>query len=128
MKIRDLFERKIGKITKHDQQSSIGIITYGDIEHISGDYVSFKLGQAMAMADGSKKPLDMDAKSWHGKKKTVQPFSPLEQQMFIQAANAVGADFQDLNNGDLKSKELDDTYTQSPVSNWNPRNTSKKSK
>jgi hypothetical protein len=48
--------------------------------------------------------------------------------MFIQAANAVGADYQDLNNGDLKSKELDDTYTQSPVSNWNPRNTSKKSK
>ena len=128
MKIRDLFERKIGKITKHDQQSSIGINTYGDIEHISGDYTSFKLGQAMAMADGSKKPLDMDAKSWHGKKKTVQPFSPLEQQMFIQAANAVGADYQDLNNGDLKSKELDDTYTQSPVSNWNPRNTSKKSK
>ena len=128
MKIRDLFERKNGKISKHDQQSSVGINAYGDIEHMNGDYVSFKLGQAMAMADGTKKLIDIDAKSWYGKRKTVQPFSPLEQQMFIQAANAVGADYQDLNNGDLKSKELDDTYTQSPVSNWNPRNTPKKSK
>jgi hypothetical protein len=126
MKIRDLFERKMGKITKHAQQSSVGINAYGDGEQISADYTSFKLGQAMAMADGSKNPLDMDAKSWHGKRKTVQPFSPLEQQMFIQAANAVGADFQDLNNGDLKSKELDDTYTQSPVSNWNSKPSKKR--
>lgn len=113
-----IVEKKIGKITKRAQQPSRGISTYGDEEHISGDYVSFKLGQAMAMADGSKKPLDMDGKSWHGKKKTVQPYSDIENEMFKQAAKAVGADYQDINNGDMRSQELKDTHIVSPVNNW----------
>ena len=113
-----IVERKDGKITKRAQQSSRGINTYGDEEHVSGDYVSFKLGQAMAMADGSGKPLDIDAKSWHGKKKTTQPYTEIEQAMFQQAAKAVGASAVDINNGDMKSRELDSTNTVSPVANW----------
>ena len=113
-----IVEKKTGHITKRMQQSSRGINTYGDEEHVSGDYVSFKLGQAMAMADGSGKPLDIDAKSWHGKKKTTQPYTELEQAMFQQAAKAVGASAVDVNKGDMKSKELDDTHTVSPISNW----------
>jgi len=113
-----IVEKKKGHITKRVQQPSRGINTYGDEERVSGDYVSFKLGQAMAMADGSNKPLDIDAKSWHGKKKTTQPYSEIEQKMFLQAAKAVGASAVDVNNGDMKSKELDDTHTVSPISNW----------
>ena len=85
---------------------------------MDSSYVSFKLGQAMAMADGSGKTLDMDGVSWYGKQKTVQPYSELEQQMFKQAAKAVGADYKDINKGDLRSKELDSTNTVSPVANW----------
>lgn len=114
-------EVKIGKISKRAQQPSRGISAYGDNEHVSGDYVSFKLGQAMAMADGSGKPLDIDGKSWHGKRKTVQPYSKIENEMFKQAAKAVGANYQDINNGDMESKELEGTYTTSPVSNWNKK-------
>ena len=113
-----IIEKKVGHITKRMQQPSRGINTYGDEERVSGDYVSFKLGQAMAMADGSNKPLNIDAKSWHGKKKTTQPYSELEQKMFVQAAKAVGASNHDINNGDMKSKELDDTNKISPISNW----------
>jgi hypothetical protein len=116
-----IIEKKVGHITNRAQQSSRGINTYGDKERISGDYVSFKLGQAMAMADGSNKPLDIDAKSWHGKQKTTQPYSELEQKMFIQAAKAVGASNQDINKGDMRSKELDDTHILSPVSQWNKK-------
>ena len=116
-----IIEKKVGHITTRAQQSSRGINTYGDKERISGDYVSFKLGQAMAMADGSNKPLDIDAKSWHGKQKTTQPYSELEQKMFIQAAKAVGASNQDINKGDMRSKELDDTHILSPVSQWNKK-------
>ena len=113
-----IVERKTGKITKRAQQSSRGINTYGDKEHVNGDYVSFKLGQAMAMADGSGKPLDIDAKSWYGKQKTTQPYTEIEQAMFKQAAKAVGASAVDVNNGDMKSRELDSTNTVSPVANW----------
>lgn len=113
-----IFEKKDGKISKRAQQPSRGINTYGDEEHVSGDYVSFKLGQAMAMADGSGKPLDIDAKSWYGKQKTTQPYTEIEQAMFNQAAKAVGASANDINKGDMKSRELESTYTVSPVANW----------
>jgi len=114
-------EKRLGKISNRAQQPSKGIITYGDEDGISGDYVSFKLGQAMAMADGSGKPLDMDGISWYGKRKTVQPYSELEQNMFKQAAKAVGADYKDINKGDINSEELSSTNTVSPVSKWNKK-------
>lgn len=116
-----IFEVKAGKISKRAQQSSRGINTYGDQERMNGDYVGFKLGQAMAMSDGGSGPLDMDGKSWHGKKKTVHPYSDVEQRMFNQGAKAVGAKIQDINSGDMKSKELDGTNSVSPVSNWNKK-------
>jgi hypothetical protein len=119
MRINELItEMKRGKITKRQQQATRGLNTYGDVEHVNGDYVSFKLGQAMAMADGSGKPLDIDAKSWHGKQKTTQPYTEIEQAMFDQAAKAVGASSKNINKGDMKSRELDSTYTVSPVANW----------
>ena len=111
-------EKKIGKITKRVQQPSKGISTYGDEDRMDSSYVSFKLGQAMAMADGSGKTLDIDGVSWYGKQKTVQPYSELEHTMFKQAAKAVGAKYTDINKGDTRSEELDSTYTVSPVANW----------
>jgi len=113
-----IIEKKIGKISKRAQQPSRGINTYGDGEHVSGDYTSYRLGIAVAGADGSGKPLDLDSKSWIGKKKTTHPYSELEQKMLNQAYKAVGANATDLNRGDLESKELEGTYTISPVSNW----------
>jgi hypothetical protein len=116
-----IFEVKAGKISKRAQQSSRGINTYGDQEKTNGDYVGFKLGQAMAMSDGGSGALDIDAKSWYGKKKTVHPYSEIEQKMFNQGAKAVGASSQDMNSGDMKSKELDSTNNTSPVNNWNKK-------
>lgn len=116
MRISDLLaEAKVGKISKRAQQPSKGIHVYGDGEHISGDYTSFKLGQAVAMAAGDGKALDIDAKSWHGKKKTAHPYSKLEQEMLKQAYKAVGANYQDINHGDLNSEELKSTNVVSPV-------------
>jgi hypothetical protein len=117
-----IFEVKTGKISKRAQQSSRGINVYGDEEKSSSDYVGFKLGQAMAMSDGGSSPLDIDGKSWHGKKKTVHPYSDIEQQMFNQGSKAVGASVQNINNGDMKSCELNGTNSVSPVNNWNKKN------
>jgi hypothetical protein len=88
--------------------------TYGDSEHVSGDYTAYRLGMAVAGANG-KDPLDMKAKSWIGKQKTTHPYTKEEQEMLKQAYKAVGAEYTDLNHGDMKSRELDDTYKTSPV-------------
>jgi hypothetical protein len=115
MKVIDIIsEAKQAKITKRQNQSSRGISIYGDAEKANSDYVAFKLGQAMAGSDGTT-PIDIDAKSWHGKKKTVHPYTEVENEMFKQAAKAVGASYTDLNHGDMKSKELDATNKISPV-------------
>ncbi len=115
MKVIDIIsEAKQAKISKRQSQSSRGISIYSDAEKANSDYVAFKLGQAMAGSDGTT-PLDIDAKSWHGKKKTVHPYTEIENEMFKQAAKAVGADYTDLNHGDMASKELDTTNKISPV-------------
>ena len=115
MKVYDVIsEAASAKITKRQRQSSRGISTYSDAEKANSDYVAFKLGQAMAATDGKTAP-EIDAKSWYGKKKTVHPYTEVENEMFKKAAKAVGADYDDVNHGDMQSKELDSTNTTSPV-------------
>jgi hypothetical protein len=70
---------------------------------------------AAAMADGSGAALDMDEKSWIGKKRGAYPYTRIEHEMLKQAFRAAGAEYTDLNSGDLDSEELESTYTQSPV-------------
>lgn len=115
MKVYDVIsEAASAKITKRQSQSSRGISTYSDAEKANSDYVAFKLGQAMASTDGKTVP-EIDAKSWYGKKKTVHPYTEVENEMFKKAAKAVGANYDDVNHGDMQSKELDSTNKTSPV-------------
>jgi hypothetical protein len=113
-------ERTNGKITNRQQQSTRGLHLYSDSEKADSGYVSFRMGIAAAMSDGKNK-LDIDSKSWAGKKKTAHPYTQVEADMLKAAYNAVGADYEDLNHGDMNSQELDGTYTVSPVSNWNKK-------
>jgi hypothetical protein len=115
MKVYDVIsEAASAKITKRQSQSSRGISTYSDAEKANSDYVAFKLGQAMAATDGKTVP-EIDAKSWFGKKKTVHPYTEVENEMFKKAAKAVGAKYDDVNHGDMQSRELDTTNKVSPV-------------
>lgn len=72
---------------------------------------------AVAGADGTNS-LNIDPKSWIGKSKATFPYSKVEQEMLNQAYKAVGASAQDVNHGDMESKELDGTHVVSPVANW----------
>ncbi len=102
------------KISKRQQQSTVGLNTFGDSEHMNADYTQYRLGLAVACADGTN-PLPDVGKSWHGKRKTTHPYTEKEQEMLKQAYKAVGASYKDVNNGDMKSKELDSTHKVSPV-------------
>lgn len=102
------------KITKRLDQSTKGLHTFGDAERWNSDYVAYRLGMAVACTDGEITP-DMEAKSWIGKSKSTHPYTPEEAEMLKVAYGVVGADYQDINNGDMESRELDTTYTVSPV-------------
>lgn len=102
------------KISKRQQQPTAGLNTYSDSEHVSGDYTAYRLGMAVAGSNG-KDPLNMPAKGWVGKNKTTHPYTKEEQAMLKQAYKAVGAEYKDLNHGDMTSKELEDTHKVSPV-------------
>lgn len=110
-------EVKGAKMSKRQNQSTRGVNTYSDSERWNADYVAYRLGTAVACADGLT-PLDIDAKSWIGKSKATFPYSKIEQEMLNQAYKAVGANAKDVNHGDMESKELDGTNTVSPVANW----------
>lgn len=100
--------------SKRQAQSSRGLNTYRDGEKADSTYTSYRLGMAVAGANG-KDPIDMDGKSWAGKNKTTHPYTNEEQEMLKQAYKVVGAKYKDLNHGDLESLELDSTNKTSPV-------------
>lgn len=107
MKVYEVIsEARQARPTKRQSQSSKGMHLFGDAEKANSDYVQFRLGMAVASTDGKTMP-NIDAKSWIGKKKAAFPYTQEEADMLKLAYKAVGADYKDLNHGDMKSKELD---------------------
>jgi hypothetical protein len=104
------------KISKRQQQSTVGLHRYSDGERWNGDYVSYRLGMAVACTDGKITP-DMNAKSWIGKSKSTHPYTQEEVEKLKKAYAAVGASYEDLNHGDLDSEELKTINSVSPVAN-----------
>lgn len=118
MKILELItERKAGKLSKRQQNSTRGLHTFSDAEKANSDYTFNRVGLAAAMCDGKNDP-DIDYLSWLGKSKVTAPYTQAEADILKQAYKLAGANYTDLNHGDMNSKELDSTYTVSPVANW----------
>lgn len=109
-----LGEAKQGKLTTGQQRATRGLHLYSDGEHVSSDYTQYRLSLALACADGTN-PVEMDSKSWIGKKKSAHPYSEIEHEMLKHAYKAVGAAHTDLNHGDLTSREDDDVHRISPT-------------
>lgn len=118
MKILELItERKAGKMSKRQQNSTRGLHTFVDAEHANNDYTFNRVGLAVAMCNGKNNP-DIDYLSWVGKNKLTAPYTKIEADMLKQAYKIAGATYKDLNHGDMNSKELKSTNTVSPVANW----------
>jgi hypothetical protein len=110
-------ESKKGTLSSRQQQSTRGMHKFQDGDRWNGDYTLYRLGLAVAGTDGEIVP-DMDSESWVGKSKLAAPYSKAEEDMLKIAYKVVGANYQDLNHGDLNSQELKSTNTTSPVANW----------
>ena len=115
MRAREFIAERDGKIGTRRQAATRGLTVFGDAERANSDYTLNRVMMAAAMADGSGDVLDMDEKSWIGKKRGAYPYTEIEHEMLKQAFRAAGAEYTDLNAGDMDSEEVPSTNTHSPV-------------
>lgn len=115
MKINEVIvEATVGKMSKRQQQATRGLNKFTDGERWNGDYTLYRLGLAVASTDGKTVP-DTDKESWVGKWKVAAPYTQADQDMLEKAYQAVGANYKDINHGDMRSQELESTHKASPV-------------
>jgi hypothetical protein len=116
MKIKEIInEVRAGRVPDNYKESNPGLHLFSDAERANTDYTHFRLGLALACADGKGNLADMDPKTFYGKKHTAHPYTKEEDRMLKQSYDLVGAKYKDLNNGNMRSMELKDTNKTSPV-------------
>lgn len=108
-------EAQSKKITKRQLQSAAGVNVFNDKgTQWSSDYSGYRAMMAAAMTDGEIEP-QIDKESYIGKKKTAYPYTQADQNKLKKAFKAAGITYTDPTHGDMRSLELDDTNTASPV-------------
>jgi len=118
MRAQEFIVERDGQIGKRRQAATRGLTLFSDGERANSDYTLNRVMMAAAMADGSDQIIDMDAKSWIGKRRGAYPYTNQEHKMLLQAFKAAGATYTDLNNGDMDSEELASTNKQSPINSF----------
>lgn len=113
-----LAEKQQGKMHRVHQNATVGLHKFRDPGGYDRAYELNRVMMAVACADGTDKPLDMDQASWIGKYNTAQPYTKEEQKMLKQAFKAIGSETHDLNHGDLESKEHPAVNTTSPMQSF----------
>lgn len=110
-------EAKTGKIGRRRSQATVGLNKFRDVDLADRYYELNRVMMAAASTDGKFVP-DTDHESWSGRYNVAMPYTDVEQAMLEKAFQAVGSDYQDLNRGDLKSRELESTNKRSPVTGF----------
>jgi hypothetical protein len=112
-----LIEKHVGKIGRRRSQSTVGLNKFRDVDLADRFYELNRVMMAVAATDGTFVP-DTDHESWAGRYNVAMPYTDVEQDMLEKAFQAVGSEYEDLNHGDLKSKELESTNKRSPVTGF----------
>jgi hypothetical protein len=113
MRAREFIIEERNKPSKRQHYSSVGLQTFTDTNY-DRTYDLNRVMMAVASTDGKTMP-DLDGESWAAKQNTAHPYTEVEQNMLELAFDAAGIPYTDINKGDLKSRELPDTYTESPI-------------
>jgi hypothetical protein len=119
MRAREFIAEQDGKIGPRRQAATRGLVLFSDSERTNSDYTLNRVMMAAAMANGDGSKLDMDEKSWIGKRRGAYPYTEIEHEMLKQAFKAADAEYKDLNSGDMDSEEVPSTNKQSPVKPFN---------
>ncbi len=107
-------EASNAKLTKRYRYATRGLHLVKDAEKWSTDYVMNRIMMAAACTDGTFVP-DIDQKSWIGKGKSAHPYTKQEDDMLKMAYQAAGAQYDDVNNGDMDSEEPPGGNDKSPI-------------
>lgn len=105
--------KKVTKMRKDHQDATAGLHVFTDGNYDRG-YVLGKVMAAAACSNGVD-PLTVPSETWVGKRNTAHPYTKQEDAMLKQAYKAVGVKYTDKNNSDMRSKEPQNTNSDSPV-------------
>lgn len=115
MRAREFIAEQIGKPGHRIQQATRGLNLFRDKKRTNSDYTLNRVMMAVACADGTDQPVSIEDQSWVGTRRSAHPYTEVEQKMLKQAYRAAGAEFDDVNNGDMDSEECSDTNKVSPI-------------
>ena len=107
-------EGSVGKISTRNQNATVGLNKFRDNQFADRVYELNRIMMAVAQTDGTIDPV-IDGESWSGRNNVAAPYTKIEQDMLNKAFKAVGSHHEDLNHGDLQSKEHPAVNTTSPV-------------
>ncbi len=107
-------EAAAAKISKRNSQATRGLDKFRDPNGYDRIYELNRIMMAAAATDGEVDPL-VSKESWSGRYNTAHPYTEAEQKMLEKAYKAIGSEHHDLNNGNMKSQELEGTNKKSPV-------------
>jgi hypothetical protein len=110
-----LAEKHQGKMSRVHQNATVSLHKFRDPGGYDRTYELNRVMMAVAMADGTDKPIDVDQASWVGKYNTASAYTKEEHNMLKQAFKAIGSEVIDLNHGDLESQEHPEVNTESPI-------------
>ena len=107
-------EDAVGTISKRNQNATVGLNKFRDNQYADRVYELNRIMMAVAQTDGIIDPV-VDGESWSGRNNVAAPYTKIEQDMLNKAFKAVGSHHEDLNHGDMESKEHPAVNTTSPV-------------
>ena len=107
--------KKIGKLSKRNQQATVGLNKFRDMEFADRIYELNRIMMAAASNDGTDFTFPIDGESWAGRNDIAAPYTEVEQKMMKKAYDAIGTKAWDLNHGDLRSQEHPAVNTTSPM-------------
>ena len=107
-------EAHVGPVGKRRSAATRGLHKFRDETYADRLYELNRVMMAAACTDGTFVP-ELDQESWAGRHDIAAPYTKQEADMMKRAYEATGSWNQDLNDGDMESRELDSVNKQSPV-------------
>ena len=103
-------------MSKRQRYATRGAHKFQDVDGRDRVYELNRVMMALAQANGaSGENIDLDSESWTGTSNLAFPYTEIEANMLKAAYKAVGSEWEDLNDGDLRSTELPTTNSKSPI-------------
>ena len=109
-----IVEDAVGKVGHRRQQATVGLNKFRDSTYGDRVYELNRVMMAVAATDGTFVP-DIDQESWAGRNNIAVPYTEQEQEKLEKAFKAIGSKFEDLNQGDYYSQEVDSVNKSSPI-------------